>query len=108
MYLQKRAKTAKKGQGAIFPGLAGKEAAGPRRKWARSEFTAILEAAGVDRKGNVTFHSLRHTWRTNLRAAGVADELVMKLGGWAAAIGQKRGRRLNDADPAVLGREISQ
>lgn len=44
-------------------------------------FSRALEAAGLDIK-RYTFHSWRHTFRTRLAEAGVADDLAMRLGGW--------------------------
>jgi site-specific recombinase XerD len=44
-------------------------------------FSRALEAAGLDIQ-RFTFHSWRHTFRTRLAEAGVADDLAMRLGGW--------------------------
>jgi len=43
-------------------------------------FASILERAGV--KGDYTFHSWRHTFRTRLSEAGVSAEAAKRLGGW--------------------------
>ena len=43
-------------------------------------FAVILERAGV--KGDYTFHSWRHTFRTRLSEAGVSAEAAKRLGGW--------------------------
>lgn len=44
-------------------------------------FCDVLSAAGVDADAH-TFHSWRHTFRTRLSEAGVADEIAKRLGGW--------------------------
>jgi len=44
-------------------------------------FSDALRSAGLDTK-RFTFHSWRHTFRTRLSDAGVADDLARRLGGW--------------------------
>ena len=41
---------------------------------------SVLAPAGID--NGYTFHSWRHTFRTRLAEAGVADEIAKRLGGW--------------------------
>lgn len=43
-------------------------------------FAPILAAAKVGE--GYTFHSWRHTFRTRLSEAGVADDIAKRLGGW--------------------------
>ena len=45
-------------------------------------FADALSLAGLDAV-RFTFHSWRHTFRTRLSDAGVADDLARRLGGWA-------------------------
>jgi len=51
-----------------------------RLKKERGTFASILERAGV--RGDYTFHSWRHTFRTRLSEAGVSAEAAKRLGGW--------------------------
>lgn len=64
----------------VFPSHAARYNSGHRRR----EFAAILAAAGIVAKPGekISFHSLRHTFRTRLAAAGVPQEVAKKLGGW--------------------------
>jgi integrase len=49
----------------------------------------ILAKAGIrDDKAKLSFHCWRHTFRTRLAAAGVAKEIVQKLGGWKTDISE--------------------
>lgn len=45
-----------------------------------NQFADVLKLAGI--KGNFTFHSWRHTFRTRLSEAGISDDIAMRLGGW--------------------------
>ena len=63
----------------VFPELHGRYG----KTYHCSQFTELLDKAGIDREdGHVTFHCLRHTFRTRLTAAGVPAEISRKLGGW--------------------------
>ena len=47
------------------------------------KFSIILENAKIKSKGaKLSFHCLRHTFRTELAKAKVPQEIAMKLGGW--------------------------
>ncbi|NOY80899.1 MAG: site-specific integrase [Kiritimatiellaeota bacterium] len=66
----------------VFPGLAEDYEKHPRK----SRFSEILDRAEIDADhGRVTFHSLRHTFRTRMAAAGVPQDIAMRLGGWRDA-----------------------
>ena len=51
-----------------------------RAKTGPGLFSSILTAAKLS--DEYTFHSWRHTFRTRLSEAGVADDLAKRLGGW--------------------------
>ncbi len=51
-----------------------------RAKTGPGLFASILTAAKLS--DEYTFHSWRHTFRTRLSEAGVADDLAKRLGGW--------------------------
>lgn len=51
------------------------------RQFKPCPYSMVLREAGLDGRG-YTFHSWRHTFRTRLSAAGVADEVAKRLGGW--------------------------
>lgn len=48
-----------------------------------SWFNGYIERIGVKRGREQDFHSLRHTWATALKRAGVSDSDRDELGGWA-------------------------
>lgn len=48
------------------------------------------KALGVDTNGELTLHSLRHTWRTVARRAGVPNDRAEELGGWSDGSGNAR------------------
>jgi len=54
---------------------------------ARRQFQRLLELAGIQPQPGeqLTFHCLRHTFRTRLAAAGVGQDVAMRLGGWRSA-----------------------
>jgi len=64
----------------LFPVLRARLKSSVRK----TEFSALLGKAGIKPgKGEyVSFHSLRHTFRTRLSRAAVRQEVAMKLGGW--------------------------
>jgi len=62
----------------VFPRLARKYLG----EGGRSDFGKLLDAAGINRAGHVTFHCLRHTWASRMSAAGASQELLMRGGGW--------------------------
>jgi len=71
--------------GPLFPRLA---AHGVER---RREYAAILQAAGLcGGDAKISFHCLRHTWRTWLAEAGVPGEVARRMGGWTTDIDQAR------------------
>ena len=66
------------GDGYILPELAESYRPGYELCY---PFRRVMEAAGVDAE-KYTFHSFRHYFRTRLAAAGVSDDVAMRLGGW--------------------------
>jgi integrase len=68
----------------VFPDQRGRYHSSQRRV----EFGQILEAAGVDGGGRLTFHCWRHTFRTRLAEAGVSKDLAQRLGGWTSDISE--------------------
>ncbi len=66
------------GTGYVMPELGDDYEAGGTM---RHPFKRVLVAAGVD-ASKYTFHSFRHFFRTRLAAAGVSDDVAMRLGGW--------------------------
>ncbi len=75
----------------------------PRQMW-RYPFAKVLEAAGLGGKG-YTFHSWRHTFRTRLSEAGVADDIAKRLGGWTqdrTAARYDHALRLDELRAAVV------
>jgi integrase len=58
----------------VFTRPGGKRVRDFRRTWANA-----CEAAGVP---GLLFHDLRRTAARNLRRAGVAETVIMKIGGW--------------------------
>ena len=56
-----------------------------------SFFAIYLKAIGVKQSRDKTFHSLRHTWATAARRAGIPDAEADSLGGWART-GSQRSR----------------
>jgi integrase len=49
----------------------------------KGEYANVLKKAKIKPKGaKLSFHCLRHTFRTELARAGVAQDIAMKLGGW--------------------------
>jgi integrase len=66
------------GVGPILPELAACYRPGYELRY---PFSRVLKAAGVDPE-KYTFHSFRHYFRTRLAAAGVSDDVAMRLGGW--------------------------
>lgn len=74
----------------------------PRQMW-RCPFANVLEAAGLAGRG-YTFHSWRHTFRTRLSEAGVADDIARRLGGWTQNTTAQRydhAERLNEMRQAI-------
>ena len=82
------------GKAPVFPDLAGKTIAGGGGL--SVQFRDIVEAAGIagrrvtrDGKGrstnNKTFHTLRHSFISQLANAGVASEVRQKLAGHTSA-----------------------
>jgi len=51
----------------------------------KRSFASACEKAGIPHgrktKGGITFHDLRHTFNTNMRKAGVAESVIMKITG---------------------------
>lgn len=85
--------------GVLFPEANG---CFPRQMW-RVPFSAVLESAGLTGKG-FTFHSWRHTFRTRLSEAGVADDIAKRLGGWTqdkTAAHYDHAERLDELRTAV-------
>lgn len=64
----------KSGDNAVFTRLDGKPVKDFRDIWAKA-----TEAAGVP---GLLFHDLRRTAARNLRRAGIAEGVIMKIGGW--------------------------
>jgi integrase len=54
-------------------------------------FNQYLKTAGVKTSRNQNFHSLRHTWATAARRAGIPDADADELGGWSKS-GSQRSR----------------
>jgi integrase len=52
---------------------------GSRVKYFRRTWQTVTKKAGVP---NLLFHDLRRTAARNLRRAGVAEGVIMKIGGW--------------------------
>ena len=66
-------------------------------------FVELLKVAKVD-DNQYTFHSWRHTFRTRLSEAGVADDLAKRLGGWtedATAARYDHAERVEELRAAV-------
>jgi len=61
----------------VFPEAQGDHQVSPT-------FADVLDAAGVDRTGHVTFHCWRHTFRTRLAQAKVAEDAAKRMGGWTS------------------------
>lgn len=63
----------------IFPETAAAQRSSTNRAW----FSGVLAAAGIDqhRGGLATFHSLRHTFVSNLSRSGVSQAVAMRLAG---------------------------
>jgi integrase len=70
------------GAGLVWPGLRLQLRCDRNR---RRQFEYLAELAGVGAGENLTFHCLRHTFRTRLAAAGVGQDVAMRLGGWRSA-----------------------
>ncbi len=79
-----RARAETGGAGLVFPRLRAQLRV---EGHARRQFQRLLELAGIEPEpGEVlTFHCLRHTFRTRLAAAGVGQDVAMRLGGWRSA-----------------------
>ena len=67
----------------IDPGPRGKRAVA-FSKW----FTQFTRACGAY-KPRTSFHSFRHNFRDELRAARIEHEIAMELGGWAMGAGSR-------------------
>lgn len=78
-------------RGYIMPAQAQIYARNYRRG---SSFKDVLQLAGID-ENKYTFHSFRHYFRTRLAAAGVPNDIAMKLGGWTQP---KTAERYNHED----------
>ena len=66
--------------GALFPAHAFKNY---RNRPQKTAFALILQNAKIKPNGaKLSFHCLRHTFRTELAKAGVSEEVAMRLGGW--------------------------
>jgi integrase len=64
----------------VFGVLHERYAGGQHRSGYMQE---VLDAVELDRAdARISFHCWRHTFRTNLAAAGVSQEVAMQLGGW--------------------------
>ena len=63
----------------IFPWLS-------TRKKEAATFADVLAMAGINTDGHVTFHCWRHTFRTLLAEAKVAEDAAKRLGGWTTDI----------------------
>ena len=74
-----RARDETGGAGLVWPGLRLQLRCDRNR---RRQFEYLAELAGVGVGENLTFHCLRHTFRTRLAAAGVGQDVAMRLGGW--------------------------
>jgi integrase len=63
----------------IFPETAAAQKSSVNRAW----FSGVLARAGIDvhRGGLATFHSLRHTFVSNLSRSGVSQAVAMRLAG---------------------------
>jgi integrase len=69
-----------KRDGNLFPDHAFSDYSDRPQKKA---FSTILQDAKIKPKGaKLSFHCLRHTFRTELAKAGVPEEIAMRLGGW--------------------------
>lgn len=67
-------------RGALFPGHAFDNYDDRPQKGA---FAPILQNAKIKPNGaKLSFHCLRHTFRTEMAKAGVPADIAMKLGGW--------------------------
>jgi integrase len=95
-----------KPDGFLCPTLCGAQAG--KRGYLSNKFSAILTAAGIDRrpgqkkhgKGRIFFklgyHSLRHTFNSGLADAGVSIELRSKLTGHSTLAMNDRYTHLGD------------
>ncbi len=63
----------------------------------RGAWTSVCTKAGVP---NLLFHDLRRTAARNLRRAGVAEGVIMKIGGWKTRTVFERYNIINDDDIA--------
>lgn len=59
-------------------------------KW----FTQFLRGCGAYRE-RTSFHSFRHSFRDELRAARIDHDIAMTLGGWAGGMAAQRGASEN-------------
>lgn len=70
--------------GPIFPELKVRRSTGKRGGTLSQQFTRLRrEVLGVTSDGKLAQHSLRHTWRTAARRAGVDERTAKELGGWS-------------------------
>lgn len=67
------------GDGFIMPEHA--HCYGTMKRIKRCQFSDVLREAGLD-PAQYDFHTFRHYFRTRLAAAGVSDDVAMRLGGW--------------------------
>ncbi|HNX52314.1 MAG TPA: tyrosine-type recombinase/integrase [Pontiellaceae bacterium] len=70
----------------------------------RTGYTDLIRSAKIEPKGAVlSFHCWRHTFRTRLAEAGVAQDVAMKLGGWTnAATAEIYNHDLTRAEAAIM------
>lgn len=103
--LRARVKAAEKVEGAerIFPEFPIRKSSDKASALSQAFTRARRDVLGVTTNGRLTFHSLRHTWFTISRRAGVPLSDANDLGGWA---GERASS--NAYDHGLLLRDLSE
>lgn len=103
--LKARLDAAAKTEGAdrIFHEIPIRKSSGKASALSQAFTRARREVLGEETDGRLTFHSLRHTWMTTARRAGVPEGDMNDLGGWSGK------RASSDAyDHGLLLRDLSE
>jgi integrase len=77
--------------------------------WVQKHFVKVIERIGIDRnERNITFHSLRHTLKSELSYSGVPKETQRMLFGWSINSADKMAERYTHLDKTQIAGLIEQ